>query len=170
MAAAAALFAASAGLDLVSGVMGYLASKDMASIAYSRADMIRGEAEANAQRYAEKATADRAQQKVMFLASGVTLQGSPIDVLDKSAQLASENIAAIRMQGAAEALDMEQQGKQAEIAGRNALIGGLTGGLAKGTQAAAVGGGSSPMAPKAASAAASTGFGYTSRAPMEMAN
>ena len=55
---ASGLFAVSAGLDLVSGVFGYLSAQNAQSVANSRADMIRMNAQANAQRYAEKATAD----------------------------------------------------------------------------------------------------------------
>lgn len=135
MAAATAMFATSAGLDLVSGVFGYLTALNAESIARSRADMIRAASEANAQRYAERAQAQIAQQKVMFLASGVTLAGSPIDVLDKSAQIASENIQSIRMNGAVDAFDEEQKGENAATAGRNALLGGIAqgaGAVAKG--------------------------------------
>lgn len=126
MSAASGMFAVSAGLDLVSGVFGYLSSLNAQAVARSRADMIRNEAQANAQRYAEKASADIAQQKVMYLASGVTLQGSPIDVLDNHIRLASEDVSSIEMSGAAEALDVEQQGSNALTQGRNALIGGVS--------------------------------------------
>ena len=119
------MFAVSAGLDLISGVFGYLSSLNASSIASSRGQMIINEANANAQRYAEKAAADQAQQKAMFLASGVTLQGSPLDVLDTSARLAKENIDSIMMSGAAEALDQNQQGGNALTQGRNAIIGGV---------------------------------------------
>lgn len=132
--AASGMFAVSAGLDLVSGVFGYLSAQNAQSVANSRADMIRMNAQANAQRYAEKAAADIAQQKVMFLASGVTLQGSPIDVLDEHIRLASEDVQSIEMSGAAEALDEEQTGHNAMTTGRNALIGGVsaaTGAIAK---------------------------------------
>src|SRR5690242_11638472 len=101
--AAVDLFAFSAGLDAVAGVFGYLAAENAQSVANSRADMIRAAAEANAQRYSESAAAQNAQRKVMFLASGVTLQGSPIDVLDTQARIASENMAAIRMGGEVDA-------------------------------------------------------------------
>ncbi len=118
----------SAGLDVVSGVFGYLSSLNAASVARDRADMIRMEADANAQRYAERAQADRAQRKVMFLASGVTVSGSVIDELDNDARVASENLHAIRMGGATAAFDQEQQGENALVGGRNALLGGISAG------------------------------------------
>ena len=122
------LFAASAGLDVVSGVFGYLTSLNAASIARSRADMIRAESEANAQRYSERSQAEIAQQKAMYLSSGVTLAGSPIDTLDKNAQIAQQNIESIRMSGLAEAFDQKQQGENALTTGRNALLGGISAG------------------------------------------
>lgn len=125
MVVAPELLGVSAGLDLVSGVFGYLNSLNAASVANSRADMIRAEADANAQRYSERATAFKAQQKLMFLASGVKVSGSVIDVLDNSARLAAENIAAIRAGGAVEAFDQEQVGQNALTTGRNALLGGI---------------------------------------------
>lgn len=121
------LYATSAGLDLVSGVFGFLSSMEANDAAQSRAQMIRQESEANAQRYAEQAAAHSAQTKVMFLASGVTLAGSPIDVLDNQARLAKENEDSILMSGAAEALDTAQRGVAAEIKGRNALVGSFAG-------------------------------------------
>lgn len=139
MTGAGDVFVASAGLDLLSGVFGYLAGLNAQSVANSRADMIRAEADANAQRYSEQATAQNAQRAAMYLASGVTLAGSPIDVLDKQAQIAGENAAAIRMQGETQALDEQTRGDEAEMQGRNALLGGI----------------------KAGAGAISTGFGAT---------
>ncbi len=117
------LYATSAGLDLVSGVFGFLSSMAANDAAQSRAAMVRMEAEANAQRYGEQAAARIAQTSVSYLASGVTLQGSPIDTLDTQARLAKENQDSILMTGAVDALDTAQRGTAAEISGRNALVG-----------------------------------------------
>lgn len=115
----------SAGLDLVSGVFGYLTAQNSQTIASSRADMVRQETEADAQRYSEQAAQHLAQQGVMYLSSGVTLAGSPLAVLDTSARLARENMDAIRRHGEVEALDQDQAGEAAKVQGRNALVGGL---------------------------------------------
>jgi hypothetical protein len=115
----------SAGLDVVAGVFGYLTALNASAIASSRADMIRRAADADARRYAEAAAARNAQRKVMYLASGVTLAGSPLAVLDKQAQLASEDVAAIRMGGDMRALDQETAGTESEMRGRSLLLGGL---------------------------------------------
>lgn len=125
--AALAAAGVSAGLDIMSGIFGYLAGKEASAIAESRARMIRMEAEADAQRYAEQAKGFKASQKLAFLKSGVSLEGSPLDILDETARVAAENISAIRAGGEAKALDAQWEGAQARIAGRNALIGGITG-------------------------------------------
>lgn len=133
--AAADLYGVSAGLDVLSGVFGYLTSLNAASVAKSRADLMTMEAEANAQRYAEQAAQFEAHEKVMYLASGVKLSGSPIDALATTARIASENIASIKRSGEVEALDQEQLGTNAEIQGRNALLSGLNNGLGMGAKA-----------------------------------
>lgn len=113
------------GMSLLGGLMGFLGAEDTAAMAESRGRMIRAEADADAQRYAERAQAFKATQKVAFLKNGVTLSGSPLDVLARTARVAQENISAIRARGAAGQFDQEMQATQAGINGRNALIGGM---------------------------------------------
>lgn len=123
---AAAEYGVSAGLDMISGVFGYLSSLNAQSIANSQADMIRTEAEANAQRYAEQAAQSQAKEKVMYLSSGVTLSGSPVDALATAARVSNENIAAIEMGGERDALSAETGGVNDVMKGRAALAGGFT--------------------------------------------
>lgn len=134
---AALLFAgASAGLDLMSGLFGYLASQDAAAISESRARMIRNEADAEATRYAEEAHNALAQTKVSYLKAGVYLSGSPLDVLDHDILTAQENISSIRAGGEARAMEQENDAAQQRIGGRLALLQGITGGMGKVGQAA----------------------------------
>lgn len=122
---------ASAGLDLLGGLFGYFASQEAAQIAESRGRMLLMEAEEDAQRYAEQARGVRAQTKLAFLKNGVALTGSPLDVLDHDARVAEENISAIRARGRAGALDADSQALQVRLAGRSALLSGLTSGAGK---------------------------------------
>lgn len=132
MAGAALLFAgASAAMDLMGGLFGYLASKEIAATAESRGRMIRNEAEAEAQRYAEQARGFRATQKLAYLKSGVDLSGSPLDIMDHDMLTAQENISAIRASGEARALDQDFQAGNARISGRSALVNGISGGISK---------------------------------------
>ena len=131
-ASASSLYAgASAAMDLMSGLFGYFASEETAAIAESRGRMVRMEAEAEAQRYQEQAEHFRASQKLAFLKSGVTLSGSPLDVLDESARVEQENLSAIRARGAAGELDWNNQAGEARMTGRAALLSGITSGLGK---------------------------------------
>lgn len=123
--AASAAYGVSAGLDLLSGVFGFLTAQSNASIARSRADMVRLESEANAQRYAEQAAQFEAHEKVMYLSSGVKLAGSPVDALATTARIAHENIQSILMGGEARAMDSDIAGTNSEIQGRDALVGGF---------------------------------------------
>lgn len=132
MAGEAMMYAgASAGLDILSGLFGYFTAQEAAATAESRGRMIRLEAEADATRYKEQATAIHAQTKLAYLKSGVELSGSPLDVLDRDVLTAQENISAIRAKGAAGQMDAESQAAGAMATGRGALLSGVTGGFGK---------------------------------------
>ena len=115
---------ASAGLDLLAGLFGFLGGQDGQAEANSRANMIRMEAEIDAQRFSEQAADFKARQKLAYLKSGVQLSGSPLDVLDETARVANENLSAIRARGKSEAFGMERAGLDVAQKGRAALIGG----------------------------------------------
>lgn len=127
----AAFAGASAGLDILAGIFGYLSGDVMADAAESRANLLRMEADAEAARYAEEARGFKAMQKMAFVKNGVQISGSPLDILDETMRSAQENISAIRSRGAASALDMENQGSQIRSKGRAALLGGFAGGALK---------------------------------------
>ena len=137
-------YGVAAGLDLLSGVFGFLASMNASSAAQSRADLIRMESEANAQRYSEQAAQFEAHTKMMYLSSGVKVSGSPIDALATEARVAHENVMSIRASGEAEALNAENKGIDAEMQGRNALLEGMKGATGFATKAAEVWPGASP--------------------------
>ncbi len=154
MAAALAFAGASMGLSVLSGLFGYLDAQDAAAQAESRGRLLRMEAEADAERYAEQARGFKADQSVRFLKSGVTLEGSPLDILDETARVASENLSAMRSRAQAEQNDMNSQAQSFRSQGRAALIGGIANAGSTAATAAY-------RAPKAAAAApTSTGLGY----------
>lgn len=115
----------SAGFDILAGVFGSDAGEEAYGAAESRARLIRVEAEADAQRYAEQASDFKARQKLAYLKSGVQLSGSPLDVLDETARVSRENLSAIRARGEAQAQDTLSAGVDARMKGRAALIGGV---------------------------------------------
>lgn len=113
--------------SIMTGLMGYFAGQNMQDVYESRARMLRRESEAEATRYEEQAGHFKATQKLAFLKSGVQLSGSPLDILDETIRVGHENASAIRASGAARALDAQMGGEQAAMAGRNALVSGVTG-------------------------------------------
>ena len=119
--------AASMTLDIVGGLFGFMASKQAAAAAESRARMFLMEADADAQRYAESAKTFKSSQKLAFLKAGVQLSGSPLDILAETVRVADENISAIRARGRAQAMGAQNDATEARVSGRNALIGGIMG-------------------------------------------
>lgn len=113
--------------SILTGLFGYMAGQNAQEVYQSRARMIRAEAENEALRYEEQNTRFKATQKLAFLKSGVQLTGSPLDVLDETIRVGRENANTIRATGAARALDAQMGGEQAAMAGRNALVSGVTG-------------------------------------------
>lgn len=113
--------------NIMAGLFGFLAGQNTSAIYESRARMIRDEAENDALRYQEQAQRFKASQKVAFLKAGVQLSGSPLDILDETIRVGHETANSIRASGAARALDARMGAVQAGVAGRNALVSGITG-------------------------------------------
>jgi len=71
------------------------------------------------------------RQKLAFLASGVTLEGSPLLKMEETRRLGAENIEEIKKGGQASADAQIAEGRRtaqsAKASGRKALIGGITG-------------------------------------------
>ncbi len=113
--------------SILTGLFGYMAGENAQATYESRARMIRAEAENEAQRYTEQVNRFKATQKLSFLKSGVQLSGSPLAILDETIITGHENANAIRASGKARALDAQAGGEAAGMAGRNALVNGVTG-------------------------------------------
>lgn len=130
MAASLAFAGISAGLDIIGGLFGFLAAGQAAAQLESRGRLLRAEAEADAVRHEERGRAFRAAQGVAFGKSGVTLEGSPLDILDESARITSENLSALRARGAA--IEQAQNLKAASVRGRGRAA--LTAGFVSGAK------------------------------------
>jgi len=120
------LTGASGGFDLLSGIYGMEAANSRASMLKSQAGLAIAESEAEAARYASEARAFKATQKMAYAKSGVKIDGSPLDVLDKTARTAAENISAIRAQGQAKAGALRTEAAGVKAQGRLALLKGVT--------------------------------------------
>lgn len=118
MAATTALTAASGGLDLLSGIMGMSAADAQNSALRSQARLLQVESEADIARYAAESRAFKAEQSVRYLKSGVTLEGSPLEILDETSRVAAENISAMRAKAGAEASALRAKGRGLQAASR----------------------------------------------------
>jgi hypothetical protein len=127
MSATAALTGAAGGADILSGIFGINAADAYASTLRSRADLLRVENEADIARYAEETRGFRTEQAMKYMKSGVTLEGSPLEILDETTRVASENISAMRSRGAAEERALRQKGAEAKSAARVSFIKGIAG-------------------------------------------
>lgn len=158
MSVALAFAGASTGLSLLSGLFGYMQAEDAAEISESRGRMLLDEANAEAALYAEQATSFRASQAVAYGKAGVTLEGSPLDVLEADARTAAENMAAIQARGRAQQVASAADASAARAQGRAALIGGLASGAST-IASAAYNSSKNEVKPRATGTSSSTGAG-----------
>lgn len=107
---------ASAGSSVVSGIQQNNEAKKQAKLTLQKADAEANEELAQGQRYRNK-------QAVAYLKSGVAIdQGSPLLAMQATLDTAATNAKNIRDTGWAQAKSLKKQG-------RNALIGGIMGGV-----------------------------------------
>jgi hypothetical protein len=125
-AAMAALAVGQAGLQVVGGIQANREARRQSRIA-------KAEAEERAQARARDVKKFRARQMVNFLKSGVTLEGTPTDVLTETEKLGAQEVSSIRGAGRERARTLRAQGRQA-------LFSGISGALRTGSQAAIAGG------------------------------
>ena len=125
------LSALGGGLDILGGLFGFFGAGSEADIAESRANILRLEAEADGERFAEQGERFKAEQAVRFLKSGVKLSGSPLVILDETVRLSAENLSAFRARSAQEVLDVRLGASRTRARGRTALLAGVAGGTFK---------------------------------------
>jgi len=132
------------------------AARDAADSAERQASLARAEAQADAERYASQARSFKATQAVSYLKSGVALEGSPLDVLDETARVASENLSAITAKGEARASEYLTRASELRSQGRQALTSGYLGALGTGIGVFGRSGSRAPQDTTESSASAST--------------
>ena len=122
---AAVAMVISAATSVASGMMKNQEAKREARSLENQARLTEQEAEAEARIHEIRVRKFAANQKAAFLKNGVTLDGSPLMVLEETARIGGEEAGAIRRSGAARAQLFRENATQAKNAGRAALIGGL---------------------------------------------
>ena len=136
MAVMTALAIAAAGASIYGGIQGQKAGEKQADTAMSQAADRATETARVTERQTVlekrniKDTMDR--QKLNYLASGVTLEGSPLLMMEQTRQYGAENIDEIQKAGAAGSAAQLAEGRAtadaAKASGRQALIQGIVGG------------------------------------------
>lgn len=121
----AALTAITAGANIAEGFFGMQAADAQARGIRSQLSLMRAESEADIARYAESAQGLRAEQSVRYLKSGVTLEGSPLEILDETARVSAENISAMRAKTTADIRSAKGKALAIRNQGRAAMVGGV---------------------------------------------
>ena len=129
MSATSILTGTTGGFNLLEGIFGMNAADAQADSLRSQLGLMRAESEADIKRYAENAEDFKKKQAMAYMKSGVTLEGSPLDILDETVRVSSENIAAMRAKTSADVLGAKSKISALRGAGRAALVSGVTEGL-----------------------------------------
>lgn len=117
--------ALSAGASVAGGFAADKASKKEANALNDQAGIAQDEATAEANRRATEVRQFQRRQKLAFLKNGVTLEGSPLLILDETLASGQEEVDAIMKRGTAQAKLLRENAAQARNKGRAALIGGI---------------------------------------------
>lgn len=115
----------SAGASVAGGISANNAAKREAGLLNDQAGLAQNEAQAEAQRRANEVRKFQRTQKLAFLKNGVTLEGSPLLVLDDTIREGQQEVDAIVNRGTATARYYRESAAITKNKGRAALIGGI---------------------------------------------
>lgn len=136
MPAVGALGAVGAGVSAISSITGGIAANTSAqreaSLQRQQGDVAFQESQVNANNEAFNQTQAVQRQKLAFLANGVTLEGSPTEVLASSKGYGQSSVDAILNQGAAQKNLAYGQAANTADKGRAALLSGVLSGVGTG--------------------------------------
>lgn len=124
--AAVGATAFSATSSIAGGINANSAAKQEAELQQQQAELSLKNAKDNATVEAYNSTQLVQRQKVAYLANGVSLEGSPSEVLKNTTDLSQQNVQAILDRGLNEYNLGQQQAAQTRNKGRAALVGGVT--------------------------------------------
>ena len=131
MATAALIIAsiASATSSVVSGIQQKRAAENEAELVEQQGRLAQEEADLNAIRQSTENRRFRKKQKLAFLSSGVSLEGSPLLLLEETRVESATEVAAIRRKGIAQRNLALARAQLLRNQGRAAFIGGIVGGV-----------------------------------------
>ena len=120
--------------SLYAGISANSSARQEAALERQQGDIAMSEAQVNAKNEAFNQTQAVQNQRVAFLANGVTLEGSPAMVLEQSKEYGQSQVDAILRQGAAKKALSDAEATITQNKGRAALIGGILQAGSKGYQ------------------------------------
>jgi len=118
---------AKAGLKVASGIAANNAAKDEANALQEQAKVAAEDSARQMDQHAREVKRFAGDQAESFLSSGVTMDGSPAEVLAQTRSLGQQELNVMRQQGNAQAKLYTNQANKALKSGRMALIGSLIG-------------------------------------------
>lgn len=95
----------------------------------AQADLAYSEARRDAAQKAREVTSFQQRQAHRYASSGITLQGTPIEVMEQTRRLGQEEVDAMLKRGEAERSLMMAKARRTRTAGRNAFFGSATSAL-----------------------------------------
>lgn len=117
-----ALQTLSVGAQIFSGIEAQKAADAEASLQRQQGEILSLEANEEAARIERNAASLRKRQKILFLKSGVSLEGSPLLILEETQREAQKEADAVRKRGVSQFTLGRQRAKAASRRGRSALI------------------------------------------------
>lgn len=119
----------SAGSSIFGGINANKAAKQEADLQAEQGRIAMQEAQTNATNEAYNQTQFVQKQRLAFLANGVTLEGSPSEVLKSSKNYGQQQVNAILSEGAAKYNLAQREAAITKNKGRAALLSGIAGGV-----------------------------------------
>jgi len=116
-----------AGGSVIGGIQANKAAKEEASLQEEQARIASEEAKAEAQRRANEVRKFSRRQSLAFLKSGVTLEGSPLLILDETLREGQKEVKSVVERGDAQANLFNRRAAITRNQGRASLIGGVLG-------------------------------------------
>ena len=122
MAESSALFAAQQTSQTIGNIFGLMAAEEYAKSVRAQSRLLAAESEARITRYQGQARNLKAEQAQRYLKSGVSLEGTPLAILEETTLVAAENVNAMRAATKGRRLEMRAAATQARISARMAFV------------------------------------------------
>jgi hypothetical protein len=122
------LLAATVGSQIFSGIESGKAQREQGRLLEKQSAIVKEEAERESEIILEETERIQGEQVAAFGASGVTLTGSPLDVLERTRVIGMEEASAVLRSGIAHSELLTQQSRILRNQARADVIGGIAGG------------------------------------------